>query len=199
MKDIKNRIIILSTIIILITMSIVPIQAGENNKDFLQKPMQKNSENILGYITVEWESFFATYNLFDIPPRYNFTQSDTKVFYFPEIDNVIKMNFKLDCKQKLLNRTLFPRLVRFDLIINHDNTRIFDEIKYAFCWGPEDLVWKNSDIIVGTDNALNDIVTNGSNATLKIKIGIRPFPSCLLFITGIYKDLEPITVVPIPR
>jgi len=185
----------LAVILLLITMSTISIPAIENKKDISPQTTLEYSENILAYITVEWESFFSGWNLSDLPPNVTINQSDTREFHFQEINGIIQMNFTVVCKQKLLNRTLFPRFARFDLVLKHNNTHIYNDINSFFC---NELIWKYGNIIVGRNDTINDLVTNGQNATLIPTVGTRTFPTLFLFLTGIYEELEPITVVPIP-
>jgi hypothetical protein len=191
----EKKCVILGTLFILMTMSILPVHASEIKNEVLPQTIHENGENILGTITIEWQSFFATGKLTDLIPIINFTQSDTRIFYFSEINGVLQMNFTVICRQILLNRTLFPRYVRYEFMLPQGGPYIYNKVRPSFCWS---LSWKYSNITVGP-NTLNDLVTNGSNAILKFKLGVRPFPPPSLFLTGKYFESEPITLVPIPK
>jgi hypothetical protein len=194
LKDIIKRTIVLGTLVILMTMSIVPIQASENKKEVSPQTTHENGKNILAYITVEWESFFSTWNITHLPPKINITQSDIRDFYFPEINGVIKMNFTIVCKQKVLDNVLFRRWVRFEFYLPNSSPYIYNTQNSSFT---KKLTWEYSNITVGP-NTLNDLVTNGSNATLIPRVGVRCFPIFWIFFFGVYEDLKPIVVHPIP-
>ena len=197
LKYIVKKTIIIGTMFILITTSIIPIHASKNIKDISTQPALENSENILGYITVEWESFWTHLKLLDLIPKVNITQSDMREFNFTEINGVIQMNFTVLCKQICLNQVLFPRFTRFDVIIKHDGLNIYNYNTSFHLW--KNLTWEYITITLGPNDSINPLETNGHNATLEPTLGIRAFPGALL---GNYKTidngLEPITVIPIP-
>jgi hypothetical protein len=194
-KGVVRKSIVLGIIFILMVMSIVPIQASENKKDISPQTTHENGENILGYITVKWQSFFATFNLSDLRPIIIFNQSDTRDFYFPEIDGIVQLNFTVVCRQRLENRTLFPRFTRYEFSIKYNGDFLFNCItKFYPCWT---LKWKYNDIIQGPKDTINDVHTNGQNVTLSpLLVGVRTIPGNSSW--GDYDDWEPITIHPIP-
>jgi hypothetical protein len=189
-KRIVRKFLVLGIIFISITISIASVLASENKEAPSSQVTLKNDENILANITVEWESFFTNWKLMDLCPRVNITQDETRVFYFPEINGAIQMNFTVLCKHIMLNNALFPRFERYDAIIKHNNINIFNNYTKFYCCSK--LSWEY--VTLELDHMLNPVYTNGQNATLQVIVGTRTFPCGLLF--GHYKTLENITVVP---
>jgi len=198
-KRIINKYFACGILFILMTMSIIPIQASENKNVISPRSTQENGDNILGYITIEWDSWFAGWNFNILKPNINYSQSDTREFYFDEIDGIIQMNFTIVCRMRLINFALFPRWAQLEFYLPSEEPRVFNALKVGFCgWS---LKWKYFNITVGPDGPeyINPLVTNGSNATLIPKVGVRPiFGENFSFWFGNYTVWEPVTVVPRP-
>lgn len=194
-KEMIRKALVLGSLFILITMSIVPIQASENKKELSPYNTYKYGDNILGTITVKYQSFWATGDPRDLIPIIIFNQSDTKDFYFDEIDGWIQLNFTVICKQRLENYTSFPRFTRYETYIKYNGDHIFAYRSISYiCWT---LKWKYNNITLGPDQMINGIYTNGQNITLSyLQVGVRAFPG--YFFVGNYTNWEPITVHPIP-
>jgi hypothetical protein len=194
-KSWMKKASVLGTLIILITLSIAPIQANENKKEVSSQTSHENGENILGTITVKHQSFWATGDLRDLIPTIIFNQSDTRDFYFEEIDGWIQLNFTVICKQRLENYTSFPRFTRYETYVKYNDDYIFAFRSLSYiCWT---LKWKYNNITLKPDQMINGLYTNGQSITLSyLQAGVRAFPGYLL--TGKYINWEPITIHPIP-
>ena len=185
--------------IIFMTMSVIPIQASKIEKEMSPQTTQDNGQNILGYMIVQWDSWFARWTCSGLKPKINFTQSDTRVFYFNETGGFIQMNFTIVCKMRLLNHCLFPRWAQFEFFLPNEPPYIIDARSVGYCW---DLKWKYFNITVDPSSKyyINPLFTNGSNATLIPKVGVRAiFDENLSYWVGRYVNWEPITVVPHPH
>jgi hypothetical protein len=188
------KVFLLFSIVILLIGTSIGSADIQNNKKTLLRQTHENNENILGTITVKWQSFFATGKLKELAPCIHWEQSDTRVFNFSEKNGVLQMNFTVICRQILINRTLFPRFVRYEFMLPTGGPYYYNEVKSSYC---KSLSWKYCDITVGSNDIRNDLITDGNNVTLRFKVGVRTFPTLTNLTQGWYTESEPITLVPI--
>ncbi len=194
MKHTTKNLLIIGLIIILSTMSTGPILAYENTIDTSPQKIGTDSGNILANMSVTWDSFLHAFSLKGLQPKVVINQSVIRDFYFPEVNGTMKnLNFTVVCRHKLENTVFIPRFTRVYLAILYNNSYIFlHESANQRC---KSLAWEYINFTVDSKNQLDNLTTNGKNATLTVVVGVFGFP---FGFQGVTETLEAITVHPIP-
>jgi hypothetical protein len=170
MKETGKKAIIVGTIFILITMSIVPIQASDIKRETALQKTQLTNNNVIGTLTLKWNNFLMTSKL---SWKINFNQSTTRDFYFTEVNGTLQnVNFTIICKQWLENRVIVPRFIKCHLALYNDTNGVyyFDYWTHRFwIWG-NPTVWKYSNFSVGPKEQINSLK---DNITVQIYFYVR--------------------------
>ncbi len=169
----KNKLIIkglmFGTIFILLTLSIVPINASKTTNDQKSCETQSANQYILGEIRVGWDYYFK-----QKPFIFNITFNNQTEFEFPEINGTIQTNFTVVFMHRLENRLIFPRWTKAWILVWQGNNYIWNiQTPYYRC---KDLKWEYHNI---TLNAINWIYSPVANQSIYAMIGVGGFPTHL--------------------
>ena len=172
----------------LITMSIVPVDANKTTETQCPQKTHSAIQYDLGSIIVKWEWAFQHW-----PPIVNFIINNQTEFIFPEINGTLQMNFSVTCQHRMDNRLVFPRWTRFVILIWYKGDYIWNyQSKFYHC--PGNLLWDYHNVTLDQTNQIFPIVTMGQNATLKVQFWVYGFPPA--FLVPVRSNIVNITVFP---
>jgi len=171
MKDVVKRFIVLATTVLVLIMSVVPIQASVHKKEMKPQSTVAFSGNILANVSLSWDSFLHRFSFNDLDPKVSINQSAVRDFYFPEINGTIQqMNFTVIFRHKLDYRVILPRYTQFYLAIPYNDTYflfLYESEKYR----ATTFEWEYHNFTVGPDDQLLPLETHGKNTTLTVEVG----------------------------
>lgn len=182
-----------AVILILTTISTIPITAIMSEKGISPNPTQMDEEFCnLGTVEVIYYQPWPY-----IPPRWkpevNFSLCEECECEFPETNGTVKLKFFLECKHKR-NTWLWPfplRWTQFSLTIwsggNYIYIKDFYQWRWYGCNGIKSYDWLYANISIDQNDHSTDkgwlkstFETNGENQTIGFYVSVRSFPHMLL-------------------
>ncbi|PNX53793.1 MAG: hypothetical protein BV458_02640 [Thermoplasmata archaeon M9B2D] len=194
MKKNPQTTAILGMIVILMIVSIEPIHANQSNKELSFQNNLISTENIVANISVTWDSFLHRFSKDDLEPIVTINQSDTRDFYFPEINGMIpQINFSVVCKHRLNYKVIIPRFTCVYIAVSFNGTYIL--LNQSVNNRCKSLEWEYINYSIASNDQFIPLITNGENITLTVEVGAYFF---FFKIWGDIVTLDPITIHPLP-